>query len=284
MKLLKVFLIFSFFWMNLTSFIYANDDRIIFGLDPWQKPKAMHDMYTPLVDYLGRQLNINAILIVVKNYEVLSYKIQNRKIDVGIFSPNDYVETKEQAPGLKYIVTPKTNFHGDIRDHYKSIIIVHEDSPFHTLQDLKGKRFAFTDKKSTSGYIYPNMLLKDRGINPRTYFSEVFWLKKHSRVTVAIVNNSIDAGATFDNHVQREIITQGKVFRIIAESSPIPNGAVAAGPHVSDAICMKIREALIKLTADSPALQATSKGGVGIGGYTIRSDQFYDIIRKVKKQ
>jgi phosphonate transport system substrate-binding protein len=284
MKQLKIFFIISFIWLCLTSLIYADDDRIVIGIDPWQKPEAMYDMYNPLVQYIGQQLQKKAILIVVKKYEYLPNMIKNQKIDVGIFSPNMYVEAKEQVQGLKYIVTLKTNFHGEIRDHYKSVIIVSKGSPFHTLQDLKGKRFAFTNKHSTSGYIFPNMVLKEKGIDYKTYFSEVFWLKKHNGVTNAIVNNSVDAGATFDNHIQREIEIHGDAFRIIAESPPIPNGAAAAGPHISDATCKKIRKALINLLPDAPANQATVRGGVGLGGYTIRNDQFYDIIRKVKKQ
>ena len=285
MKLLKYFLIFCFVWFNLTPQIFANSDRIVFGVNPWQNPKEMYDMFNPLIQYIGKQLKKKAILIVVKDYEDLSNKIQSQLIDVGDFSPNAYVEAKEKIPSLRYIATGKTvhkNPNVKMRDHYKSVIIVSKNSPFHTLKDLKGKRFAFTSKKSTSGYIFPNYILKERGFDPQTYFSELFWLKKHSRITSAIVKNSIDAGATFDNHIARETTKYGNVFRIIVESPPIPNGAFAAGPHVSDEICKEIQDILIRLTPESSALQATHQGSVGIGGYTIRSDQFYDIIRKVK--
>ena len=176
MKTFKTLIIFSFLWLNLTSLLYADNDRIVYGINPWQSPKAMHDMYNPLVQYIGQQLKKKAILIVIKKYEYLPDMIKNRKIDVGIFSPNAYVEAKEQTQGLKYIVTSKTNFHGEIRDHYKSVIIVSKGSPFHTLHDLRGKRFAFTSKHSTSGYIFPNLILKERGIEYKTYFSEFLML------------------------------------------------------------------------------------------------------------
>jgi phosphonate transport system substrate-binding protein len=283
MKILKYFLISSFLWMNLASLTYAND-KIVFGITPFKSPKAMHDMHNPLVQYLGKRLKKNVILIVVKSYEVLSQKIQSRKIDAGFFSPSAYVEAIDSGKGLKYIATTKTNFHGNIRSFYKSVIIVHKDSPFHTLQDLKGKRFAFTSKRSASGYIFPNFLLKESGIDSKTFFSEVFWLKRHSKVTSALTMKSVDAGATFDSHFHNEIKKLGNVIRIIAESQPIPSSAIAAGSHLSDSVCKELQDALIELKSDSPALQATFRSGVGIGGYSIQNDQYYDIIRKLKKQ
>lgn len=38
---------------------------------------------------------------------------------------------------------------------YHSVVIVKADSPYKTLDDLKGKAFGFADPDSTSGYLIP---------------------------------------------------------------------------------------------------------------------------------
>ena len=55
---------------------------------------------------------------------------------------------------------------------YYSGLLVAADSPYRTLQDLKGKRIGYVDLNSTSGYIYPRAQMRKEGIEPDTFFGE----------------------------------------------------------------------------------------------------------------
>ncbi len=76
---------------------------------------------------------------------------------------------------------------------YKAQIIAHKDSNIKSLEDLKGKKFAFTDPASTSGYILPSKLFKDKGIQ----LGETVFAQKHDNVVTMVYQKQVDAGATY---------------------------------------------------------------------------------------
>ena len=50
---------------------------------------------------------------------------------------------------------------------YRAQVIVPVDSPIKDVKELRGKKFAFVDSASASGFLYPSALLKDNGIDPK---------------------------------------------------------------------------------------------------------------------
>src|SRR5207244_6062947 len=81
---------------------------------------------------------------------------------------------------------------------YRGIIVTRKDSGIKSIADLKGKRFAFVDPKSASGYVYPRAMLIEKGIDPETFFSETIFAGSHDRVIAAVLNRRVDAGAIYD--------------------------------------------------------------------------------------
>ena len=80
------------------------------------------------------------------------------------------------------------------RESYYSMIITRVDAGLNTIQDLKGKSFIFNDPKSTSGYLYPMVMLKKVGIKMED-FSEVSHVTRHANSLLAVYNKQVDAGA-----------------------------------------------------------------------------------------
>jgi len=261
----------------------ADDQKLIIGTTPWDSPENLQKMFAPLMEHLSKTLEKKTVFRVSRTYEELSLRIQDQTIDIGFFSPLSYVETKKKIPSLKYILTLlKKDETGTVRDHYKGVIISLYTSPFNSLLDLKGKKFAFTSYQSTSGYLYPNALLKTRGIVPASYFSEVFMLKKHENIIAALIHHSIDAGATWDESLTSAIRRHGNIFKVLAETNPIPLDAYAAGPHVSDQLCDAIRKALLLIKSDSPLLRKMQNLGFPFDGFSLRNDEFYNVVREIQ--
>jgi len=78
---------------------------------------------------------------------------------------------------------------------YHSYIIVPKDSPFKTLDDLKGKVFAFSDPESNSGFLYPQFLLAKRGSKPQNFFRQTFFTYNHAETVEAVADQVADGGA-----------------------------------------------------------------------------------------
>ncbi len=76
---------------------------------------------------------------------------------------------------------------------YAAQFLVLRDSPYQTLADLNGKKWAYPDGASTSGYMYPLYMLQQAGVTP----SETVEAGSHDAVVRAVYNGEVDFGTTF---------------------------------------------------------------------------------------
>ncbi|MHC4081030.1 MAG: phosphate/phosphite/phosphonate ABC transporter substrate-binding protein [Planctomycetota bacterium] len=76
---------------------------------------------------------------------------------------------------------------------YCGQIIARADSGIESLEDLAGRKFAYVDPASTSGFVLPRSLLKERGVE---LGDEVF-AQKHDNVVTMVYQGQVDAGATY---------------------------------------------------------------------------------------
>jgi phosphate/phosphite/phosphonate ABC transporter binding protein len=78
-------------------------------------------------------------------------------------------------------------------DWYAAQVIVLRDSPYQTLADLNGKKWAYPDAGSTSGYLYPQYMFQEAGVVP----GEIVEGGGHTGVVKAVYNGEVDFGTTF---------------------------------------------------------------------------------------
>jgi len=279
-----VFILFLFF--NIFHSHRLKADRMIpvyyYGVMPYQKGlpiEYVHALYTPMLTWLGEQSGCQFVIIVGNTYEEMINMLSEGKVQLATLGPVPYITAKDLNPEIKLLASELSwsKIKKKPVDSYSGYIIaLNSRDDIKTFHDLKGKTFSFVNHKSTSGYIYPLSLLQSEGFTPEEYFGKTFFLGSHPRVTDAIKEGSIDGGATYDFNLEEAIIRYGDIFKIIAESPPIPSEAVAAHPSLPDNICDKIQEALPRI---DPALLKD----LHRYGYIIRKDSFYDTIRLMMK-
>lgn len=78
-------------------------------------------------------------------------------------------------------------------DYYQGQIIVRADSGIDSVSDLAGKKFAYTDPSSTSGYMFPLKTLTENSALP----SEHVFAGKHDNVVTMVYQGQVDGGATY---------------------------------------------------------------------------------------
>jgi len=141
---------------------------------------------------------------------------------------------------------------------YKGQIIAHVDSKIEKIEDLNGKRFAFTDASSTSGYLYPTKILSDHGVK----LANSMFAMKHDNVVTMIYQKQVDAGATFYsepkangeiNDARARVKTQfpdvEQKIKIIALTNDIPNDPVVFNKNMKPDMYNKIIVALKEYAA-----------------------------------
>ncbi|GAB6042700.1 phosphate/phosphite/phosphonate ABC transporter substrate-binding protein [Endothiovibrio diazotrophicus] len=252
----------------------TREPPLVIASVPWRSEATLTRFYAPLIELLERKLERQVRFFVAGDYRELGERMGAGAVDIGIFGGNSYVEAKEANPALRYLVTSKAP-----DDHYRSFIVTRADSPIRTLDDLKGRSFAFTDRGSTSGYVYPRMVLRQGGIDPDRDLGPLFMLKRHDKVYDAIARGSVEAGAASSTGYQAAVARNGDHYRLLARSQPIPHNAFVAAPSLPEATFTRLRQVLLDAEND-PRFHADSEK---VRGFSLRSDAFYDVVREARR-
>jgi len=163
---------------------------------------------------------------------------------------------------------------------YHLQVIVNSDSPFQTLQDLKGQQIAHTSPTSNSGNIAPRALLPSFGLIPdKTY--EVVYSGKHKKSILGVNEGTYPAAAVASSTLLRMIssgtIVQGNV-RILYTSPRFPTLAMGFVYNLKPELAEKIKHALLEYSF-SPKESKLFKGATHYLPVTYKKD--WEIIRHI---
>lgn len=254
-------------------------ETLVLALTPVASKIVMLREYRPLADYLAKKLGIPVDLVVPDSYASVIDRFARYELHVAIFSPLNYVLAKKRVPGLIVLASPIVQG----ASSYASYVVTRETSGITSLAGLRGKRFAFVDRSSTSGFLYPYAHLLEQGYHPETFFGSMTFLGDHSAVVAAVMDGTVDAGATFAAAINmlREPTEASTRFSILAKTGRIPYDAYVASPRLSQEIIDGLRSALLSLNTRTDEGRQILRGTSGINGFVEVGDEHYDGIRKV---
>jgi phosphate/phosphite/phosphonate ABC transporter binding protein len=252
-----------------------------FGFTPVLSESDMRVEFEPLMTYLSDCIGQKVVLYVAKDYGDLRTQMESGAVDIGTFSPFAYVDA---ARGGKIQLIAQSVINGT--DTYRGVIVARRDSGLKSLADLRGKRFAFVDPKSASGFVYPRALLIEKGITPESSFKETIFAGGHDKVIAAVLEGRADAGAVYGDALaianSKGVPTENLVT--LAMTDPIPHDAVAVRVGLDAALAKKIRAALVDLDKSEAGRRviANSKPKE-LTGYMLAEDSLYDMVRRTAK-
>lgn len=251
-----------------------------FGFTPVLGQEAERTEFEPLTAYLSDALGQKVVLYVAKNYGDLRTQMEAGEVDIGSVSPFAYVDA---ARGGKIRIIAQSVIDGSAT--YRGIIVARKDSGFKSLTDLQGKRFAFVDPKSASGYVYPRAMLVEKGINPDSFFKETIFAGDHKRVIAAVLNGQVDAGATYDTAlgIAKASGMPSDNLAIIASTDPIPHDAIVVRIGLDEALSKQIQTALVNLDKTDAGRRVIASSHKKLSGHIIAVDSTFDVVRRTAK-
>jgi phosphate/phosphite/phosphonate ABC transporter binding protein len=215
-----------------------------FGFTPVLSETEMRAEFEPLAACLSDSIGQRVVLYIAKDYGDLRTQMEAGAVDIGSFSPFAYVDA---ARGGKIRIIAQSILDGSAT--YRGVIVARQQSGLKTVADLRGKRFAFVDPKSASGYVYPRAMLIEKGITPESYFKETIFAGDHTEVIAAVLEGRADAGAIYEGALgvakSNGVPTENLV--ILASTEPIPHDAIAVRTGLDEALVKKIQAALVDL-------------------------------------
>jgi phosphonate transport system substrate-binding protein len=121
-------------------------------------PKETIEYYRELLNYIGAKMHRGVRLIQRKTYGEVNEMFGHGQIDLAFICSGPYAVGKNEY-GFEALAVPV------VRDQpfYQSYLIVHKESSYRELADLRERIFAFTDPDSNSGTMVPSILVGPNG-------------------------------------------------------------------------------------------------------------------------
>jgi phosphonate transport system substrate-binding protein len=233
-----------------------------FSVAAMQSPQDTFAGYSRLFARLAPKLEVEIELVQRRTYQEVNDLLANGQIDAALVCTGGYVDVARRLPGsVELVAVPVV--HG--KTTYRSYVIVPESSPAQEVKDLRGKRFAYTDDLSLSGFGYLAQLLREMGADARSYFGSVTFTHSHDRSTEAVARGVVD-GAAVDSLVYEELARASPQIRagtrVIHRSPEYGVAPVVASTRLPPERRAALRAALLRLHEDPEA-----RAALGIVGF-----------------
>ncbi|HGZ70573.1 MAG TPA: phosphonate ABC transporter substrate-binding protein [Nitratifractor sp.] len=250
--------------------------EIKFGILPVAGSEKLKEIYGSLTEYLEKKLDTKVKLVITSDYAAAIVGMGHKHLDMVGFGPKSYCEAAKRANAEAIVagIDIKSGVPG-----YYGYILTKKGSGLKTLEDIKGKIWAFTDPHSTSGTLVPSVLFAEKGIDPKKYFSKVIYSGKHEASILSVKNGKVDAASTNNLSFGRGLGKQWEKedFNIIWKSDLIAGNPIAVRKDLPESLKKALKEAFVAFK-DKETLDK-----IKYAGYAPVTDKEYDGIRALIK-
>jgi phosphonate transport system substrate-binding protein len=235
----------------------------------------MRPVYEFITHYVGEQLGCATELVIGSLYEAVA------EADVAFLCGLPYVRLVDQSePSIELLAAPVLSgerYAG--RPIYFSDVIVHRESPFHSIADLRGATWAYNEPNSHSGFGIVRYHLAYLG-ETMDYFGSVVETGFHERSIRLVESGEVDASA-IDSQVLavalRDNPDLARQLRVIASLGPSTIQPVVAARRLSERLRCNLRAILLEMHQDRAARAALAYGFAH--RFVPVDDEVYDDIR-----
>ena len=253
------------------------EEKVIkMGFVPLKNSEKLVEDLKPISDYLSERLGVKVEAFTASNYIGVVEGLGSGSVDFGIIPPFSSLLAQKQS-NAKPILTSKGKTG---KPGYTAELYVRKDSGIKSLQDVKGKKVAFVDPSSSSGYIYPGAMLVNAGLNLDKDISYQF-SGGHDKSLQLLLNKDVDVIATFDRVEDRyaKDFPQAKTdIQKLATSDMIPGVMVTTSSKMDKELQEKLEKALRDIEKD-PKMKEMFTKMFSITGFT---DVDQDAYKKVE--
>ena len=240
-----------------------------------------------IAQLIQNESGIPVSVYLAKSYSNLAQAVQDGKVDFVFLSALSFVRLEKKA-NLQILLK-----HVWQEPFYYSTLLALKSSKIKSLQDLKGKRVAFVDKKSTSGYLYPKVMLKKNKVED-SFFSEIRFSSSHSESVNLLNQNAVDAIFVFADDPkastsawkQYTANAKSNDISVLWVSDPIPNDPFCVRSEFYEKFPKTVHTVMYSLIDAKERLEG-KKGIIDIlssRGFVPATSRQYDPIREMVKE
>ena len=213
---------------------------------------------------------------VAPDYATLIRQVGEDQTEFAYIGPAPYVAMVERYGQKRLLGRLAVNG----SPSYRGVVVVRAESPFQTLEALKGMRMGFVNRSSTMGYLVPVYLLHQAGV-ALTDLKDAVFVGGHRNVALGVLMGTFEAGAVKDE-VFEAYRSQG--LRALAETPLISEQAFLATRRVPADLAEKTQTALAELGRRPDGVRTLSAITSNVTAFAPVADSDYDELRVILAQ
>ena len=244
-------------------------DELKFGSVAMDIPAVMHRRLTPLTQYLSKKINRPVSLKLSPNMPAAIDDVATGQVDLAYLTPVAYLKAHKKG-NSEILVKTLTKKKGS----FQLMIVVRDDSPIKTVEDLAGKSFAFGDKAA----LLQRAVVVGAGM-PLEKLGSYKFIGHYDNIVRGVLNGDFDAGILKDTKV---FAWQKKGIRVLYSSEPLPPYNITAQGKLDADLKAKLTQAFLDLDINKPEDKKVITALSGkYDGFARTSDKEYDVVRKL---
>jgi phosphonate transport system substrate-binding protein len=250
---------------------------VVMGFVPSQTTSVVQTNADLIAQYLSKKTGYTVESHVLTSYAAVTEGMTSNQVDIGWVGPLDYVIAHKKNGAEAVTKSVRNGVAG-----YKAFIIVNKASGIRSVQDLKGKKFAFGDPLSTSSNLVPRYAMKQAGMNPDSDVRGVN-ISNQSQIAINVCQGVVDAGAIYDDARKNAGVDTScpgvmDKTQIIYTSDLIPGDPQMLRHNLNSEQKKKLRDAMVALGSD-PSMKDPLKSLYTIDALVPASDGDYKFVR-----
>ncbi len=254
----------------------SNPVKLLFT--PFVDAKVLDENSRDFKVFLEKTTGYHFEINIPQNYIAVVEAFGSKRVDLAVINTFGYLLAHSKFGAEARLIVVRYG-----KSTYQAEIITRADrTGIKSIKDLNGKRFAFVDPSSMSGFIIPSKLIK----NARVKLGETVFAQKHDAVVAMVYQGRVDAGAAFysppvNNEIQdARVLVKAqypdveKKIKILMLTEEIPNDPVAFRKDLPEEMKVKIASAF-KAYMATPVGKAKMKNLL-VTDFKDGSDSDYD--------
>jgi phosphonate transport system substrate-binding protein len=239
---------------------------------------------------LEQKMKVPVELFTSANYDGVMEGLLGGQLDAAGLGAGSYAGVYLRNPDAVEPLVTVQQLDGSLG--YHSVLFVRADSPYQTLDDLRGRSLMFTDRDSTSGFLVPHHELSRNGY-PLRHFGSFGFAGSHPATVRSVLDGQFDAGVTWTSGIGdyeqghsrgnlHRMVEQGQLnmsdLRILWSSSLIAEGPVVVRKTLPPEAKDIYRQLLLDLPKQHRSCFESIAGGSAIGYAPVEHELYRTIV------
>lgn len=231
-------------------------DTFTIGFIPAERASELSPKAEILADFLQQRMGMPVEIVVPTSYEPLMEGLRFQHIDAS-FMDSGPAWLAYKSSGAEVVLAELK----DGNPFYYGEVFVRKDSDINSLEDLQGKRIAFTSWTGSSGFVLPIGTMVNRGIiklvgddfvslekSLQNTFENYVVAGGYKQALTLLVDGKVDVAGGAHDAPERFLDAKDRTkIKTLERLGKVPSHPILVGTHVSEETKQKFIDAMLKL-------------------------------------